>query len=223
MQNEIKSIAAVVVPYSLMMPAIYLYFYWKQFNIQPFEFISVADSISYAFKPFILILLNLIPICFSIGINIREDHSRKSKNERFIPEGISFPFIVIFNLSIFVFAEVGIEINYWLFGCGAVLVVLCSLTLSYENSFKEFIKSSAARVTLFLVISLSPCLTVFFSILEAKNVVTKSSPSFILSSDLMGEDAKNSENLIYLGKLSEQLFILERKSKKVFVYNLSDL
>lgn len=223
MQSELKIIATVVVPYSLIMPAIYLYFYWKSFDIQPFEFISVTDSISYAFKPFILILLNLVPLCLSIGINAKEARSRPANEKGFLPKGISLPVIVIFNAAIFLLAEIGGEIDYWFFGCGVAMVVMCSLIMSYEAGFKESIKSNATRVTLFLAISLSPCVTVFFAVLESKNVLSNCTASYILPSDIKGSKSQSQEKLIYLGKLSDNLIFFEKKSSRVSTYTLSDL
>lgn len=222
MQNEIKNIAAVIVPYSLIMPSVYLYFYWKHFNIQPFEFISVTDSISYAFKPFIIILLTIVPLCFSIGINAK-DRTRQSDEKEILPKGMSLSFIVTFNAAIFLFAEFGIEISYWEFGIGAALVVMCSIIMSYEKGFNEVMSSSAARVTLFLILSLSPCFTVFSAQLNSKSTIYSCNSSYILSSDLKTSEMQPKEKLVYLGKLSENMVFFKKNSKEVVIYNLSDL
>src|SRR5690606_31234418 len=97
------------------------------------------------------------------------------------------------------------------------------LIMSYETGFEEIIKSSATRVTLFLVVSLSPCFTVFSAILNSNSVINNCTASYILPSDLKKPDAQSKEKLIYLGKLSEHLFFFKKESNEVVTYNLPDL
>lgn len=223
MQDEIKKIISVVIPYSIGVPATYLYFYWKQFNIQPFEFISLPESISYGFRLFIIILLVLIPLALSISINVKKDSKIRSEKDKWLADGIALFYIVIFNLLIILLAEMGLKIDRFYFFLGSFLVVICALILSYESDFKEVIRSNSSRVMLFLILSLSPCFAVYAAASISNDVINSCSSSYILASDLKEQDFPPGVKLIYLGKLSDQLVFFRKDTKQTIMLNISEL
>lgn len=67
MFEDLKKVASIVVPYTLLCAFLNLYYYWKPFGIQPFEFISLSEAIAYA-VPFLMISLFALSPAFIIEL-----------------------------------------------------------------------------------------------------------------------------------------------------------
>lgn len=221
MIEEIKRIASVIVPYTILCAFLNLYFYWNAFGIQPFEFISISEALAYSLPYLILATCALAPPFF-IELSAPKDTALPSESEK--ERGLLIFILgltIVLYIAIFIVAEMAPSINI------AVYMGLISgmfpgaATLSESTPLKSSFDSKASRLFISIILCCLPAASIVHAAIKRAPILDRSSYFFIQSSDLNGNT--ESVRLIYIGHLGEYIFLMRENETRTLLYRMSDL
>jgi len=222
MSEEYKRIISIVIPYSLLCAFLNLYYYWKPFGVQPFEFISFSESLSYTVPFIMLSAFMLIPV-FIIELTSPSNYIKFSKD--MVADGSSFKLLVGITIAInfiMIFlaeSEVQLGIPILMGIVGAILPG--ALQLSYSPNLIKFIPSKVSRVFLCLILACLPVASIMQALIARSSVINQDNYRYIIGADIKGNLEKC--NLIYIGHLNNSIFLRRVGENTTIIYPLSSL
>jgi hypothetical protein len=223
MQQSIKIFAPIAGVYLIAVPAIQLYFYWGNFDIQPFEYISIVDSLSYSFGAFVMALLVLVPIAISISSNAKPDTLKNDSGEKWFPAGFPLLAIALLNIFIFLMEEIGEGIRGAFFWATFICILVCAIGASAEDNINSLLPYRPYRIFMVVFLSLSPPSAVYTSYLLASNILDKKAFSYIYGKDVRNNLESDNEILMYVGKLSGKYVFIRYSDDEVVMHDESSL
>ena len=223
MIEEYKKIASITIPYTLLCAFLNLYFYWSNFQIQPFKYISLSEAISHAVPFLILSAFMLMPVIFLEFIRPSK-HANNPGGEddpKYIKLLISIPLTI--NILTILLATT--SINFWpslLFGMIAGILP-GTVSLSHTKPLTENFNAASSRLFVCLVICCLPAISVMQAIIERTEATNESKLHYIVGSDLADGLEPPTKKLIYIGQLADYVFLVRENEKQIVQYRLSDL
>jgi hypothetical protein len=221
MSDQIKNVAGIIIPYSLLCAFLSLYYYWKPFGIQPFEFISISEAIAYGIPFLMFSAFMLVPVFlgeFLWPSKYPENPENESKGGYL---QVHVALVGITNLIVVVLAETD---HRWpsqspLF-IGLVAAMFPSaFRLGSLDEFAKYIPSKNLRILLFLIICCLPAAAISSAIWSRSGIINQSDYYTVAGSDIKSE--KVAGHLTYLGHLGEYIFLIRENS--TVAYQLDDL
>jgi len=213
-----KNLAGIVVPYSFMCALLNLYYYWKPFGVQPFEFISFGEVLAYTMPFLMMAAFMLVPVFVFEYLwprNYPQEGTDDSNNGyvKFLA-GI----VLLLNIAVVLLAE----IDYW--SAPIIIGLICGMLpiafrLSSLKQSLEFLPSRAARMFLFLVLCCMPATSILHALMTRTDITHRTNYLTISGTDISsGEEVGN---LVYIGRLGNYLFLL--REKNTVAYRLDSL
>lgn len=219
MNDQLKKVAGIVAPYTLLCAFLNLYYYWKPFGVQPFEFISIGDALAYAVPFLMLSAFMLAPVFISESFwpsnyPQKSDVGPKGNYTRFL-----VGMVVVLNLVVVILAEIGRWIVIPLFIGVICGIVPLAIRLGSVKEFSKYLPSRPIRVFLFLIICCLPAASVTHAIVSRTEVIERSNFYTVSGADI--KSATENGELAYIGNLGEYVFLLRENS--TVAYRRDDL
>ncbi|MBT9540300.1 hypothetical protein [Thiobacillus sp.] len=220
MNAQIKNAVGIVVPYSFMCAFLSLYYFWKPFGIQPFEFISISEAVAYGIPFLMLSSFMLFPVFIGELLwpsNYPEETQNDAKKSYLEVHVI---LVIFLNLAMIVLAE----FDHWssrnpLFMGLVAGIFPAAFRLGSLNEFAQYFPSKNIRVFVFLIICCLPAASVSSAVWNRSEIINKSDFHTVSGKDIKSE--VETGNLTYLGHLGEYVFLLKENS--TVAYRLDDL
>lgn len=221
MIEDLKKIASIVVPYSLLCAFLNLYYFWKPFGIQPFEFISFSEAFAYA-VPFLMVSLFALAPVFLIELIKPSDYIHPTEPEAAQSYvGTVITVTVVLNLVAIFLAESKFNLGLIVFSGIVSGITPGAINLSDSSALKVLIQSRLARIFLCLVLCCLPAASALYAISSRSAIIERTDYQYITGSDIVGSSEKT--NLIYIGHLGDYIFFIRENEKLTVAYRMSDL
>lgn len=212
---QIKIVAGIVAPYSLLCAFLNLYYYWKPFGVQPFEFISISDALAYGIPYLMLSVFMLVPVFILEAFNPTKYPKGTEKGYA----SFLVALVIILNFVVIILAEIK-EITLIPIYIGLICGILpLAIRLATLKEFSKIFPSRTVRAFLFLIICCLPSVSVTHAVMKRSGVIERSSYMVISGVDIKAETEKG--ELAYIGCLGDYIF-LQRENSTV-AYRLEDL
>ena len=204
----------IVVPYSFMCAFLSLYYFWKPFGIQPFEFISISEAVAYGIPFLMLSSFMLVPAFIGELLwpsNYPEETPNETKRSYFEAH---------VNLAMIILAEFDHWSSHNPLFIGLVAGIFpAAFRIGSLKEFAQYFPSKNIRVFVFLIICCLPAASVSSAVWNRSEIINKSDFHTVSGKDIKSE--VETGNLTYLGHLGEYVFLLRENS--TVAYRLDDL
>ncbi len=220
MFEEYKKITSIVVPYAVFCAFLNLYYYWKPFGIQPFEFISVSEALAYSvsfiiFAGFMLMPVLLIEI---LKPSNYEHGDENNQNKIFI---FLVSLTIILNGAIIIIAELNTALTMTVLYAIVCGVLPGAINLSYSPKLIEHFPSGITRTFLCLILCCLPGASVIHSIEARTGILEKTNYQYMHGTDF--KNGLENAEVIYIGHLGKYIFVMPKDKEATIMYPISSL
>lgn len=209
MIKDIKNVSPFLFVWLAASSLIYLFIFWSRFNINPVEYISIAEVVNYAGHFFFLAMA--VPLAIGIFELIFPSEDWQSRKYGDDPSVIRWSLFLIFStggLSIY------IKDRYPALSAGFYTpLILTASWISTTDIAKRYIPTYVVRLTVLIFLCLSPYYAITESLKKSESVINEKD---VRRLHLYGVDQLLLKELIYVGRLGNYLFYKECGSKKIF-------
>jgi len=206
MVGDFKKAFPVILAWLSTSTVIYLQLYWFQFSINPFDYIFFTEVINYVGNYLLIVatlptLIGIVEFIFpnrSIEMNYQNDAS-------IIRVLVAVTFFCG-ALSLFL-------PKYW-FGATFIYYAMAPVTANWAartKYAKQFIKNQALRISVLLVMVLSPYCAISTAIENSLEVKSDKAKTVKLS----GVESFNEKSVIIVGRLGEYTFVKTPESSVI--------
>jgi hypothetical protein len=196
-----------------------LYYYWKPFGVQPFEFISISDALAYA-VPFLILSAFMLTPVFISEIFWPSNYPHKTDKG---PKGSYTSFllgmVVALNLVVVLLAEIGRWIVIPVFIGLISGIIPLAIRLGSLKKFSKYLPSKPVRVFVFLIVCCLPAASVTHAVMARAGILERSNYYTVSGADINSVNEKG--ELAYIGHLGEYIFLLRDDS--TVAYRREDL
>ncbi len=198
---------------------IYNYYYWQAFGIQPYTYMDFSTAVANSVKPFFImgIFLFLMTMLYTI---IPDKIDTDNDSHKILIASI----IAIYTAVILWFISYT-HFNFWVLGFVCILILKLTIKLGNTCFYINIIKYRSARLAVFIAAGLFPMLSLFMAVNQVDNIKNRSNYSIINNNDILNDPdvSKKNNEMIFLGKIGDYVFLLQDKSNDVFTYHFQAL
>lgn len=226
MEQDIKKLAALIVPYSFLCAVLSIDIYWGFIDINAFEFIGpqgllikAIPFLSYTFLALFLILLleSMFP---SLKNRVVGEYTKIKTLRICIPAAI----LCYAMVAILALTEYGgtlqSSILISIYGGSFMILVRTVGWLGAAETVRKVFDSNLAAYAAVLVLLCAPVLVIYKASANAKKILDESDYMYIRASDLAESGKHQSDQkFIYYGSLGDYLFFRVGKSTIAFPKN----
>lgn len=206
-------------PYTLLCAFLNLYYYWKPFGVQPFEFISFSDALAYAVPFLMLSAFMLVPVLILESLWPGNYPQKTDKGSKGSYTSFLFGTVVVLNLVVVLLAEIERWVVIPLFIGLISGIIPLAVRLGSLRKFSKHFPSRLLRVSVFLVVCCLPAASVTHAVMARTGVLERSNFYTVSGADV--SSVNETGELTYIGLLGEYVFLLRENS--TVAYRREDL
>lgn len=211
MNEQIKKLVGIVVPYSLLCASLGLFFYWRLFEIQPFEFISISEAIAYGI-PYLLISIGFLAFIIIGELLWPSTYPKEfvEKVENNYLWGSIFGVLTINGvIGVLAWNDLWLSKSYVYFLLITVMF-LPAIRLGNLDKFARHFPSKKLRVSISLIICCLPAASISTAMSKRSGIVYQNDFYVISGKDIESESLNG--DFPYVGHLGEYIFLLKDNS-----------
>ena len=214
MENFKNKYIWIGIPYLFCIGVLYLWGYWNNFNINIFEYASIADLLKVSIIPVSSIFIFTIFGAIFVVARSKNKHKSRQKNSKFIRVIDKLvPFAIMLYFSVFPFLVFFDSANKWLLA-PVLFFIFPFGVLVTSNIFSE-IENSDLRVTIIAAICLLPFYSFCTGLLNADLIIKNKEYKYAVLFE-------NKENYKFLGHAGDFNFFASINNKVVIIQKTSE-